>query len=526
MIGSGASGAVVASRLSEMTDWKILLLEAGGIPPIEEEIPGFQGGLYGNDFNWQFSAQSDTACLAYPGGCSRPRGKMLGGSSGINSMQYIRGHPRDFNIWSDLGNSGWDYESVLPYFKKSESNKVKSFVEYQNGRYHDDKGPMPIDFYADAYKPFEDVYLEALSEIGIPTVDDVNADKIIGAADGQGNIWNGRRQSTAKTFLIPAKDRTNLHIIYNAEVTKIHIDSANRATGVEFVYNGNETMNANAKNEVILSAGSIMSPKLLMLSGIGPKKDLEAAGIPVKADLAVGKNYIDHIITRLFVSFTPQNITSPPPSQLDELYKLLMHNTGSLTTKPLSAQMTGFMNSLNHSDYTDFQLHFYYNPVNSDFTSSGYTAYNEEMREYLTEKTKTVDIGYVEVNLVQPKSRGHIVLNKTDIHGKPIITPRSLTDEDDILAVIRAIKKILGLLDTNTFKSRNAQLMKIPLPSCDRYEYMSDEYWRCYCHQIGYPPSHTVGTSKMGPDSDPEAVVDPRLLVRQIKGLRQIDGGM
>lgn len=452
---------------------------------------------------------------------------MLGGSSGINSMQYLRGHKDNFDRWSDYyGNPGWDYENVLQYFKKSENNQYKPYVEYQNGRYHSDAGPMKVDFYSTTKKPFEDFYLNALNEIGIETIFDINGDKDVGAGNNQGNIWNGRRESTAKAFLAPVKERKNLHIIYYAEVEKILIDENNRATGVQFTYKGYRRMEALAKKEVILSAGSMMSPKLLMLSGVGPKDELQQLGIPVKSDLPVGQNYIDHLIIRLFVSFTPSGINPPSTSQFDELYKLLMYIIGSLTTKPLSATMTGFLNSQNQNKNPDFQLHFYYNPQNSSFTSSGYTAYNAEMREYLTEKTKTLDIGYVEVNLVQPKSRGYIKLKSSLFSDDPIIRPKYLTEDEDFLAIIRAIKKILGLLNTNTFKSKNAQLMRIPLKPCDDLEYMSDEYWRCYIQQIAYPPSHTVGTSKMGNDTDPTSVVDSRLRVRGIKGLRQIDGGM
>lgn len=450
---------------------------------------------------------------------------MLGGSSGINSMQYLRGHKDNFNRWSDYyGNPGWDYENVLNYFKKSENQQYKPYVEYQNGRYHSDTGPMILDFYGPR-KPFEDVYLNALREIGIDTVFDINGEKDVGAGDNQGNIYNGRRESTAKAFLAPVKDRKNLHIIYYAEVQKILINENNRATGVQFIYKGNRHFEATAKKEVILSAGSMMSPKLLWLSGIGPKDELQNLGIPVKSDLAVGKNYIDHLIVRLFVSFTPSGISSSS-SQFDELYKLLMYNLGMLTTKPLSATMTGFINSRNETENPDFQLHFYHNPVNSSFVSSGYTAYNAEMREYLTEKTKTLDIGYVEVNLVQPKSRGYIKLNSTWFAVNPIIRPKYLTNDEDVEAIMRAIKRILGLLNTDTFKERNAKLMHIPLKPCDNFEYLSDEYWRCYIPQIAYPPSHTVGTSKMGNSTDPEAVVDPRLRVYGVTGLRQIDGGM
>lgn len=240
-------------------------------------------------------------------------------------------------------------------------------------------------------QPFNDEYLQALREIGIPTIADVNADMVFGATDNQGNIWNGRRQSVAKAFLIPAKHRKNLDIFYYAEVKKNLTDQNNRAYGVKFAYKRKHKMKAFVRKEVILSAGSIMSPKVLMLSGIGPKLHLKQHNIPLKSDLAVGSNYIDHLILRLFVSFMPSTMIPPKTTtDLDDFYDYLIHSGGPLATKPLSAQLTGFINSQNqiNTNYTDIQLHFYYNPRNSDFRSSGYTEYNDQMREYLTEKPK------------------------------------------------------------------------------------------------------------------------------------------
>lgn len=181
-------------------------------------------------------------------------------------MQYVRGHKHDFDLWTEYGNPGWDFETVLKYFKKTENNLNIAYVNYKNGTYHSDKGPLNVASFG-TKKPFEDVYLQALQEIGINTIADVNADIVLGAGENQINIWNGRRQSVATAFLIPAKHRKNLHIIYNAEVTRIIIDANNRAIGVKFTYEGKHKMKAFVTKEVILSAGSIMSPKVLMLSG-------------------------------------------------------------------------------------------------------------------------------------------------------------------------------------------------------------------------------------------------------------------
>lgn len=453
-------------------------------------------------------------------------GKMLGGTSAINSMLYVRGHKHDFDLWSDFyGNVGWDYESVLPYFKKSENNMNEEFVKYKNGTYHSDKGLLKVDFFGGDI-PFNRVYLEALNEIGIKTIDNVNADEVFGAADIQGNIWNGRRQSTAKAFLIPAMERKNLHVIYHAEVQKIIIDENNRAKGVEFIYKGKTHQKAYAKKEVILSAGSIMSPKILMHSGIGPKDHLQKLGIPVKNDLPVGRNLFEHIFTRIFFTFTmTKESRDPIQTKLDDLYNFVIHNSGPLA-HGYQVQATGFINSLNGTDYPDVQLSYFHIPPNVDFQESTFGGFQPKIRDFFFEKLKQFEIGYIFAELVQPKSRGDITLNITSPNDKPILRPNYLTHEDDIQAIFRSIKKVLAVLHTNAYKEKGARLLRIPLEWCDHLEYLSDEYWLCYIRYISYPTNHSVGTSKMGPQTDSEAVVDSQLRVHGVKGLRQIDGGM
>ncbi|XP_055296035.1 glucose dehydrogenase [FAD, quinone]-like isoform X2 [Sitodiplosis mosellana] len=525
VIGSGSSGAVVASRLSEIEDWKVLLLEAGGTPPLESEIPGFQYTMLNSEYDWQFRTESDTACLSYPKGCLRPRGKMLGGTSSINSMLYVRGHKHDFDKWSSYGNPGWDYDSVLHYFKKSENNQNTDFVNYKNGMYHSDKGPMKVDSFSGEDLPYNQVYLKALSEIGIETIDNINADKIFGAVDVQGNFWNGRRHSTAKAFLIPASKRKNLHIIYNADVQKILIDENNRATGVEFVYKGERKMKAAATKEVVLSAGSIMSPKILMNSGVGPKDHLEELRIQVKSDLRVGENLYEHIFVRLFFSFSELEPIDPIHAKLDSIYNFAIHNTGPLANG-FQVQATAFINTFNGTEYPDMQLSYLHLPQDVDIQRTVISGFEPKIKEFFNEKLKKFEVGCIFAELVQPKSRGYIKLSSSSPYDKPIMRPKYLTDKDDVQALFRAIKRVLGVLNTKAYKEKGARLLRLPLDRCDHLEYMSDEYWLCYIRYISYPTNHTVGSSKMGNSTDPEAVVDPRLRVRGIEGLRQIDGGI
>lgn len=483
-----------------------------------------QGDLLKSEFDWKFRAESDTACLSYSTGCLRPRGKMLGGTSAINSMLYVRGHQYDFDQWSEYGNTGWDYESVLKYFKKSENNQNEDFVQYKNGAFHSDKGPMKVGYFG-GENPFHQVYFDAIKELGLEVIDDVNADKVFGVTKIQANVWKGRRDSTAKAFLIPARDRKNLHIMYNAEAQKILIDENNRATGVEFVYKNEHTMQALTTKEVVLSAGSIMSPKILMLSGIGPKEHLHAHGISVKSDLPVGHNLMEHIFARLFFTFKPNETIDPLCAQLDEIYQYAIHNSGPLAYGH-QVQFTGFINSMNHTEYPDVQVSYMHYPRHSDIQKSVLAGFNPKIKEFFLEKMEHNEVGFIFIELVQPKSRGYIQLKSSSHSDKPVMKPNYLTSEEDVEAILRSIKRILPIINTKTFKGSGAELLHLPIKECDNFEYLSDEYWRCYIYRIGYPTNHSVGTSKMGPDSDPKSVVDPRLRVRKVTGLRQIDGGM
>lgn len=414
---------------------------------------------------------------------------------------------------------------MLHYFKKSENNQNADFVNYKNGTYHSDKGAMLVDSFSGEDLPYNQVFLNALTEIGIERIDNVNADKVFGAVDVQANYWNGRRQSTAKAFLIPASKRKNLHIIYNAEVQKILIDENNRATGVEFIYKGKRNIKASATKEVILSAGSIMSPKLLMHSGIGPKDHLQELGIPVKSDLKVGGNLYEHIFVRLFFSFSALEPVDPIISKLENLYNFAIHNTGPLANG-YQVQATAFINSFNGTDYPDVQVSYLHFPQNLDAQNSIISGFEPKIKKYFIEKLQQFEVGYIFVELVQPKSRGYIKLKSLSSYDKPIMRPNYLTDDDDVQAIFRSIKRVLKVLNTKSYKEKDAKLLRLPLDKCDHLEYLSNEYWLCYIRYISYPTNHSVGTSKMGNDSDPEAVVDPRLRVRGIKGLRQIDGGM
>lgn len=543
VVGAGAAGSVVANRLSEIDDWKILLIEAGDLPPIESEviytfstglpsilnfiemfqIPSLFFTLQKTRVDWQYWAESCTACQSMVGGCYWPRGKVLGGSSTINSMYYVRGNEIDYDLWTAQGNSGWNYETVLEYFKKSEGNLVKRFAE--NCKYHNGDGPMKIDFMAELDEVYKTL-IAAAKERGHAYVDDINANKRFGYTNVQGTYAYHRRQSTAKAFLIPAKHRPNLHIIYNAHVKTIQMIRHNRAEGVKFAIhtkNGVYQMDAFAKKEVIVSAGSINSPQLLMLSGIGPKEHLNKHKIPVKVDLPVGKNLLDHLYVQLWFKF--KAIYSSPLDTLDSVYDFLMHNKGALTV-PL--HVMGMVSTVNETVRPEIEIILYYVPSNSSNLAFfvDLMNYKPEIKQTLLETNKQFSVTLVAVVLLHPKSSGSIELKGTNPYEHPHIFPNYFNHPDDMKTMVRAVRQQISYVDTKAYRSLGMEYIRLPMNECDKFTFESDKYWQCYCTHMSTTEYHPIGTCKMAPKYDRTAVVDQRLNVHGMRNLRVIDASM
>lgn len=487
------------------------------------QIVGLFGTTQHTEVDWQFTAESKTACRGKKDQCFWPRGKMLGGSSSMNLMLYVRGFDRDYNAWAAAGNTGWSYDDVLPFFKKSESNQWDSFVNYSNGKYHSSFGPMKVSFYGEISE-FAKVFYDAGMERGIPFIEDINADKHHGFLNLQGTTYEGRRQSTAKAFLIPAMNRTNLHIIKHAFAKKILIDKSNRAYGVEFDING-KTYEAYANKEVILSAGAVMSPVLLMQSGVGPKKHLQENNIPCKVDLPVGLNLLDHIYVILYFEFNPT--PTSPTTNLDNIYNFFIHNNGPLTSAGIS-QLALFINTTQSSNYPDVQMIYFWYTQNAPNLPLyiKQQKFKKDISDTLLEKTKYRNIGAVLVNLLQPKSSGQIRLNGSSPYNKPIIDPNYFSHSVDMKTMIRAVREQISYVNTTSYRKNGGKFLRLPLIECDKFEYMSDEYLECYISHLSSTEYHPVGTCKMGPKSDRSAVVDPELKVYGVKGLRTIDASM
>uniref|UniRef100_A0A0C9RKA1 Gld_25 protein n=1 Tax=Fopius arisanus TaxID=64838 RepID=A0A0C9RKA1_9HYME len=295
VVGAGTAGATIASRLSEIPQVRVLLIEAGRSENLVMDIPIIVNFLqFNNDINWKYRTEpSNGYCTAMTDKrCNWPRGRVMGGSSVLNYMIATRGHPKDYDRWAELGNEGWSWKDVLPYFKKLESFNINDYVS--NQRVHNKNGPVSIEYPA-FHTPLATAFLKAGEELGYPIIDYNSGNESVGFSYLQTTLKDGMRMSSSVAYLHPARFRKNLVVTKNSLVRKVLIDrDTKRAIGVEFVKRG-RIFQVYASKEVILSAGAIGSPQILMLSGIGPTGHLQEMGVKPIVDLPVGDNLMDHI---------------------------------------------------------------------------------------------------------------------------------------------------------------------------------------------------------------------------------------
>jgi len=493
IVGGGSSGSVLANRLSENPQISVCLLEAGPkdwSPWIHLPI-GYAKTMWDPRFNWKFETEPEPAMNDRP--IYWPRGKTLGGSSSINGLIFIRGQKEDYDGWRDLGNPGWGWDDVLPYFKKAEGN------DRLGEPLHSKTGPLKASSIPKKH-PLVEAFIKAANALGVPKTEDFNNLTQEGVGYYQLSTHKGLRCSAAVAYLKPAKQRSNLTILTNSQVSKVIFENR-KAVGVEFIQQGSKkTIRSN--KEVILSAGAIQSPQILQLSGVGPAKLLQEFNIPVVHDLpGVGENLQDHLQFRLIYELNQPISTN---IQLSSWFGQLKMGLDWLLFRggPLSIGINQgglFTRVMKDSKTPDIQFHMA--TLSADMAGgkvhpfSGFT---------------------MSVCQLRPESRGYVRIQSADPLSPPKMVANYLATQLDRDTSVAAVNFARKIAQTEPMRSLVTREVKPNNPQ-------SDEEILEFCRNTGATIFHPTGTCQMGPDSNPMAVLDSSLRVRGVEGLRVVD---
>lgn len=469
-------------------------------------------------YDWNFTTVDDyySSQALENGRQKQPRGKMLGGTGSINDMIYSRGFPADYNDWASLVGDEWNWTNVLKYFKKTEYLTDERITEHPElAQLHGFEGEIEVA--GSRQSTFTtDKYLEAFEELGFNIVSDMTNPDIIGAGRFSHTIRDGRRHSSLTALLNQASNRTNLHVLKDAQVTKILIDNST-AHGVQ-VWLGDAEVYFYASKEIIITAGTFNTAKLLLLSGIGPKDHLEYVGIEVVEDLPVGNNFHDH--TMVLTYLAAENGTCHSDEQTSHLNAIqyLYDRSGFLSkTSDLGAYIS-FNNST--KNVPDFAIYPSCMPVNSGFYTScrEMLGFEEHICKNIENINRKYEIFSLAVVNLKPKSRGRVRLESLDPLDPPLIHSGTFSDDSDLDNYPEAIKTAWSIADTKYFKSKNAFVIDLEIDQCNGT--YNDEYLKCLAKNTVMSAWHAVGTAAIG------TVVDSNLRVKGINQLRVADASV
>lgn len=517
VVGAGSSGAALASRLSEVREATVLLIEAGGRENRAFGIPLTCLYLQALPINWDFRTEpSNRYCLAYQdNSCYWPRGKVMGGTSTINAMIATRGNPEDYNKWARAGNPGWSYEEVLKYFIKLENNLADNGPGY-DPRFRGKGGPMTISY--NYQSPVAEAFVKAGAERGYP-VRDYNGPNQIGFSFMQANIRGGERLSSNRAYLHPIKGRPNLFLTRESHVTNVNIDENRRAVGVSYIKR-DKVFNVRARKEVILSAGAFNSPQILMLSGLGPAEHLRQFGIPLVQDMpGVGQNLQDHVslVALAFLINTTDTISLPTFFAPWEtaMSDFMNHRKGPFATAS-GIEAIAFANVETGAKEGPSDVEFMYSDISAAFNAPLYKYVLGMKDEYSSRMYDKYANRYAFMGfpvLLHPKSRGQVLLRSRHPKANPRVIANYFEHPDDVRILTLGIREYLAITQQPALQKFGATLVPDKVLGCEKWPFNSDGYWECAMRTLTYMFWHFIGTAKMGPGQDPMAVVDHRLRV-------------
>ena len=498
IVGSGPAGSLLADRLTEDRSATVCVLEAG-VPDrsVYVRIPaGFVKMLYDPKLLWEFTTEPGEGI----GGRALriPQGRIVGGSSSLNGLVYTRGQHSDFDDWAAAGNTGWGYRDVLPYFMRSERR-----IGPGDDRYRGRSGALPITN-PDWRHPLCDAFIEGATQLGIPRNPDYNGAEQEGAGYFQRYIHRGRRVSCADAFLHPAVRRGGVDLRVGAEVQAVMFEGA-RATGVRYLHDG-QKREVLARREVIVCAGTLNTPKLLQLSGVGPAGLLQPLGIAVASDLAgVGENLRDHYTVR--IAARARNVTTI--NELSRGWRFGVEVVKWLTGRP---SIVALSPSLIHVFWKS-RPELARGDVQVLFTPASY----KEGKTYALDDAPGMSCG---ARQQRPFSRGSVRIRSADPHATPAVQPGYLSDERDQQVIVAALKLARRLMTTG------AMAPYLAMETVPGARVGSDDEWLDFARTRGSTAYHLVGTCRMGPAGDPLAVVDNELRVRGTERLRVVDASV
>uniref|UniRef100_A0A0K8SW41 Glucose-methanol-choline oxidoreductase N-terminal domain-containing protein n=2 Tax=Lygus hesperus TaxID=30085 RepID=A0A0K8SW41_LYGHE len=484
IVGAGSAGSVVASRLSENSEWNVLLVEAGGQETHYSKTPATFAALYNSPYNWNYTTvRQKKTCSGNDGICPYPRGRSLGGSSATNGMIFLRGYKLDYDRWGQ-DNPGWSFEDVHPFFLKSQDNRIEGLKDRGTD------GPLTVSTPSYNTK-IRDSIIKAGLEIGMKNEECMNYEKDCIELVPM-SIRDGRRCSASRAYLEPvAENRKNLHILTNAFVTKITTEG-NRATGIDMSVGSGKSVTVKATREVVLSAGAIDSPKVLMLSGIGPKEHLESVGIDVVMDLPVGSYLQDHGYTQ--IPFHVAHGTTDVTDLENSMEEYVKSQTGPLSSNGL--EVTAY-STLGQSGPP--LNHFCFSTISDT-----------------TRKTLMVGSG-----VMRPHASGTVRLSSADPTAHQLIDINFFSDQRDYDIQLAGVKEAVKLIQTSALKEFNATFA--PTEMCSDFSDL-EKHLKCLISE-NTESGHPVGSAKMGP-KDKGGVVDHKLKVYGIENLRVIDASI